>query len=112
MPYISKNTRALLESREKSARRVQFVLDIPRPRRLGEPDRKVGPWCEAADGALRRYLIVPTGLDEESPLTENALSPFQAEPTQTSTINCLRDDRLCAQSPPKANRVWLVWRLI
>jgi hypothetical protein len=56
--------RAMLESRESSVRRVQIIMDIPRPRREGLPETRVGLWSEQPDGTLLRFLFVPPGTDE------------------------------------------------
>jgi hypothetical protein len=45
---------ALLEARERGVRRVQIILDVPRPHHEGEPDTSAGPWYKTADGTLMR----------------------------------------------------------
>ena len=58
--------RAMLEAQESGVRRLQIVIDAPRPRREGQPDTRVGPWCKADDGTMTRSVIVPPGTDEET----------------------------------------------
>jgi hypothetical protein len=60
--------RAMLNTREKSLRRRQIVIDMShRPPRPSEnPLGTVGPWGLGADGNLWRTVMLPRGADEET----------------------------------------------
>jgi hypothetical protein len=61
--------RAMLESREKGVRRIQFVSNV---QWSGQDNSlpHVGDWQRCIDGGLMRFVYVPDGTDDE---TENRL---------------------------------------
>src|SRR5271170_4502515 len=56
--------RADLERRNAARKRVDFVLQSSVPRSRGD-GITIRDWCEAADGMLTRFSIIPSGMTLE-----------------------------------------------
>jgi len=54
------------EHLERGVRRLQIIVDAPRPRREGEPDMRVGLWHKTDDRTLMRTSVGPPETDEET----------------------------------------------
>jgi hypothetical protein len=65
--------RAMLEAQERDVRRVQIILDVPRPQHESEPETIVGPWYKTADGTHARYSETKESLSNACGLADTAL---------------------------------------